>query len=264
MLVEFLGARQKQQLINRFRQDQLGLPPLPWFGARYRRSPPPYLYPLPILYGCSPTLVPKPRDWSEHWQITGAWFLNQVQDYIPPQALLEFIHASALPICIGFGSMPYHRAGELTRIVLQALEQSGQRGILLSGWANLGAAELLHGATDQVFVIDAVPHDWLFPQVAAVVHHGGSGTTAAVCRAGVPSIGVPFFADQPAWTQRLADLGVSPQPIPYKKLTVERLAAAIQQAASDLGMRRRAAELGQRIQAEDGVVRAVEWIQNQL
>lgn len=264
LLVEFLGERQKQPLINRFRQDQLDLPPLPWLGTRYRRSPPPHLYPLRILYGFSPTLVPKPRDWSEHKQITGAWFLSQAQDYTPPQALLEFLHAGAPPICIGFGSMPDHRAGELTKIALQALEQSGQRGILLSGWANLGATELLHSATDQVFVTDAVPHDWLFPQVAAVVHHGGSGTTAAVCRAGVPSIGVPFFADQSAWTQRLADLGVSPQPIPYKKLSVERLAAAIQQVASDSGMRHRAAELGQRIQAEDGVVYAVEWIQNQL
>jgi sterol 3beta-glucosyltransferase len=262
LLVEFLTSQQGRQVTNRFRQD-IGLPPLPWLGARYRRSPPPHLNPLPILYGFSSILVPKPSDWSEREQITGAWFLDQAQSYTPPQALLEFINAGTPPLCIGFGSMPDHHAGELTQIVLQALERTGQRGILLSGWADLGAA-LLPSAAKRVFSIDAVPHDWLFSQVAAVVHHCGAGTTAAVCRAGIPSIGVPFFADQPAWAQRLANLGVSPEPIPRKELSVERLAAAIQRAVSDSEMCRHAAELGERIRAEDGVAQAVEWIQNQL
>lgn len=262
LLVEFLTGQQSRQVMNRFRQD-LSLPLLPWLGARYRKDTPPHLAALPILYGFSPALVPKPSDWSERQQVTGFWFLDQAQHYTPPQALIEFIQAGTPPICIGFGSMPDHSAGELTQIVLQALEQAGQRAILLSGWANLGAASSSSWA-DQVFCIDAVPHDWLFPQVAAVVHHGGSGTTAAVCRAGIPSIAVPFFADQPAWAQKLANLGVSPAPIPRKELSVERLAAAMQQVVSDAEMRRRAAELGQRIRAEDGVAQAVEQIKRQI
>lgn len=263
LFVEFLIRQQSRQLIDRFRQD-LNLPPLSWLGTRYRRMTPSNLAALPLLYGFSTALVPKPIDWSEREQITGFWFLDQAQNYTPPQALIEFIHAGPPPLCIGFGSMPDHQAGELTQIVLQALEQAGQRGILLSGWANLGAAHSRSSWADQVFSIDAVPHDWLFPQVAAVVHHCGAGTTAAVCRAGIPSIGVPFFADQPAWAQRLANLGVSPEPIPRKQLSVERLAAAMQRVVNDSEMRRRATELGQRIRAENGVAQAVERIQRQL
>ena len=263
LLVEFLAGQQGRQLTNRFRQEILGLPLLPWLGARYRRAPPAHLDPLPVFYGFSPVLVPKPSDWPEQEQITGAWFLDQAQSYSPPQALVEFINTGAPPLCIGFGSMPDHYAGELMQLILQALEQAGQRGIILSGWANLSASPASRRA-DQVFSIDAVPHDWLFPQVIAVVHHCGAGTTAAVCRAGVPSIGVPFFADQPAWARRLADLGVSPEPIPRKELSAMRLAAAMRQVVSDLGMRRQAAELGQRIRAEDGVAQAVRWIQRQI
>ena len=109
-----------------------------------------------------------------------------------------------------------------------------------------------------------MPHDWLFPQVAAVVHHGGAGTTAAGLRAGVPSINIPFFGDQPFWGQRVADLGVGPQPIPRKQLTVERLAQALQTAIHDSAMRQRARVLGEQIQSENGVQRAVEIIQTQL
>jgi hypothetical protein len=103
-----------------------------------------------------------------------------------------------------------------------------------------------------------VPHEWLFPRTAAAVHYGGAGTTAASLRAGVPSVVTPFFGDQPFWGERIHALGVGPRPIPRRRLTAERLAAAIQAAVSDTGMRERAARLGRRIRAEDGVARAVE------
>jgi UDP:flavonoid glycosyltransferase YjiC (YdhE family) len=106
-------------------------------------------------------------------------------------------------------------------------------------------------------MVDSVPFAWLFPRMAAVVHHGGAGTTAAGLRAGVPSIVVPFFGDQPYWGRRVAELGVGPAPIPRKRLTVEVLAGAIDRAVTDPVLRRRAAELGTKIRAEDGVARAV-------
>lgn len=109
--------------------------------------------------------------------------------------------------------------------------------------------------------IDAVPHDWLFPQVAAVVHHGGAGTTAAGLRAGVPSIVIPFMGDQPCWGERVSQLGVGPKPIPRRRLSVEGLAAAIRTATIDPEIRARAAGLGAQIRAEDGVARAVEAVQ---
>ncbi len=131
-------------------------------------------------------------------------------------------------------------------------------------WAS-GFIGLNHGnLPDHVFQIDAAPHDWLFPRTAAVVHHGGAGTTAAGLRAGVPSIVVPFFADQDFWGERVHALGAGPKPIPQKQLTAEWLAEAIRVAVTDQAMRARAADLGRRIRAEDGVGRAVEVIQDYL
>ena len=108
---------------------------------------------------------------------------------------------------------------------------------------------------------DSIPHTWLFPKMAAVVHHGGVGTTAAGLAAGVPSIVVPFFADQPFWGRRVYDLGVGPKPISRKRLNADNLTAAIEQAISNTQMRTRAASLGERIRAENGIARAVETIE---
>jgi UDP:flavonoid glycosyltransferase YjiC (YdhE family) len=146
---------------------------------------------------------------------------------------------------------------ETTRLVLESLAHTNQRGIILSGWGGLHTTDL----PDSVYAIESVPFSWLFPRMAAVIHHGGAGTTAAGLRAGVPSIVIPFFGDQPFWGQRVAELGVGPAPIPLKKLTVDRLTQAIEQAVYDQGMRQRAAALGSKIQAEDGIANAVAVLQ---
>ena len=106
-------------------------------------------------------------------------------------------------------------------------EDLGQRGILLQGWAGLGEGRKL---PEYAFALQSVPHSWLFPRVATVVHHGGAGTTGAGLRAGVPSILTPFIADQPSWARRVVELGAGPTPIPFGRLTPERLAEAIRQA----------------------------------
>ncbi len=146
---------------------------------------------------------------------------------------------------------------QTTQIVLESLSQSGQRGLLSTGWGGMSQSDL----PDDVFLLEACPHDWLFPQMAAVVHHGGAGTTAAGLRAGVPSIIVPFFGDQPFWGERVKVLGVGPEPIPRKQLTVDKLAYAIHTAATHQPMQKRAAELGEKIRAEDGVGNAVRVIE---
>ena len=94
----------------------------------------------------------------------------------------------------------------------------------------------------------------------AVVHHGGAGTTGAGLRAGVPNIVVPFTSDQPFWASLVRKLGAGPEPIPLRKLTAERLAAAIDKALNDAAMRARCRELGKKIDAEDGVDQVVELV----
>jgi sterol 3beta-glucosyltransferase len=144
--------------------------------------------------------------------------------------------------------------------VLDALAQAGQRGVLARGWGGLAPDSL----PDTVYLLDEAPHDWLFPQMAAVVHHGGSGTTAAGLRAGKPSVICPAFGDQPFWGRLVAERGLGPRPIPQRKLTADRLAEAIQTAVSDQAMRERAAALGAQIRAEDGVGTAVSIIEHDL
>jgi sterol 3beta-glucosyltransferase len=114
---------------------------------------------------------------------------------------------------------------------------------------------------DTVFIVDSISHSWLFPRVAAVVHHGGAGTTAAGLRAGVPTIVIPFFGDQPFWGRLVAELGVGTDTIPRRQPTAKRLAEAIHRAVNDRSMRQNATDLGAKIQAEDGIATVVGIVQ---
>lgn len=234
------------------RKQVLGLRAASFWGAYHSE----YTRGLPVLYGISPAVLPRPADWGKDIQVTGYWFLNSAEGWSPPPALLDFLEAGPAPVYIGFGSMSQREPEQIADLVITALERTRQRAILLSGWCGLKSNNL----PASVYMIDSIPHAWLFPRLAAVAHHGGAGTTAAGLRAGVPSVIIPFFGDQPFWGKRISDLGLGPEPIPRKKLTVERLAQAIQQAVTDEDMHRRAADLGSKIRAEDGVGKAVEII----
>ncbi len=230
----------------------LGLPKPPFwgpFGSLARRQ-------MPTLYGYSRHVLPRPQDWRPEYHVTGYWFLDEATGWQPPADLVDFLDAGEAPVYIGFGSMGSRNPAEAGRIALDALERSGRRGVLASGWGGLKPASV----PDTVHLISSLPHSWLFPRMAAVVHHGGAGTTAAGLRAGIPSVITPFGMDQPFWGRRLADLGVGPQPIPRKRLTDERLADAITEAVTDPAIRRRARELGEKIRNEDGIANAVAQI----
>ncbi len=238
--------------VNAARRAVLGLPPAP-----YCDGPLAWLkqHDFPVLNGFSPNVVPPPPDWDAHCHVTGYWFLDPLPDWQPPSGLVDFLEAGPPPVYIGFGSMSHGDPQSATRMVLQALQLAGQRGVLLSGWGGLTQADL----PPSVYMVDSVPHNWLFPQMAAVVHHGGAGTTAAGLRAGKPTIIAPFISlDQAFWGWRVADLGVGLPPIPSRRLTAENLAQAITTAVTDPVMRQKASHLGAKIRAEDGVSRAVE------
>ncbi len=237
---------------NQARRDVLELPPM------HRKSP--FLEmdreDFPLLYAFSPLVVPPPPDWG-HWiHVTGYWHLDQASTWQPPQDLVDFIQAGPPPVYIGFGSMKERRPGETTEMVLKALEMSRQRAVLSAGWAGLGDREL----PDTIYRVQDVPHDWLFPQMSAVVHHAGAGTTAASLRAGRPTITVPFFGDQPFWAKQVHTLGAGPRPILRNGLTARSLAEALRLAVNDKEMAQRAGELGRRLRIEDGVGCAVETL----
>lgn len=133
------------------------------------------------------------------------------------------------------------------------------RGVIGSGWGGLAVEN-----ADDIHVVGSVPHDWLFPRMAAVIHHGGAGTTAAGFRAGQPSIICPFGVDQPYWARLSHKLGVGTEPLPRKALSADRLAERIRTAVTDVDLQERAKRLGEKLRAEDGVGKAVSIIEDLL
>ena len=236
--------------VNEFRH-RLGLPTYT-FNKFYRA-----LRSTPMLSAYSPSIIPHPADWPDGVSVTGYFFLDAQSDFQPSSELKAFLEAGDPPVYIGFGSMGGRNPEKLARLVLDALNKSGQRGLLLTGWGGM-RPELL---SDNVFVVDSAPHSWLFPRMAAVVHHGGAGTTAEGLRAGIPTVIIPFVFDQPFWGARVKALGLGPDPIPQKELTAERLARAIRIAVTDSGMKQRANSYGMAIRSENGIGNAVKIIQ---
>ncbi len=239
--------------VNEFRR-RLRLPQ--YTAARFQRT----LRTTPMLSAYSPSIIPHPPDWPENIHVTGYFFLDAQTVWQPSNELKAFLEAGSPPVYIGFGSMAGRSPEKVAGLVQDALAQSGQRGVLLTGWGGMRPEFL----SERVFALDSAPHNWLFPRMAAVVHHGGAGTTAEGLRAGVPSVIVPFVFDQPFWGARVKALGVGPQPILQKRLSAERLAGAIRAAVEDTEMQKRARLVGETIRAEDGVGSAVKIVQRYL
>ena len=233
--------------LNRWRRDTLGLGPIGWREdlRRLRR--------LPHLLGFSPAVLPRPRDWAPWVDVTGFWLAEAAADYEPPPALRAFLAAGPPPVAIGFSSQVVRDGDRLARAVTEGVVQAGLRAVLLGGYGALSRVE----PSANLCPVPSVPYQWLFPRTAAVVHHGGSGSTAEALRSGVPNMAVPFGYDQPLWGARLAALGVGPAPIAADALTADLLAAALRQLTTDTGMGRSARELAGIIRSEDGVGRAV-------
>lgn len=252
-LVHALARRIGGGPIHRWRRNNL-LPPAPpaldHFSDGRGRT-------IPTLHGFSPVLCPTPADWPDTAVVAGAWPLDEAADWRPPDDLAEFLAGGPPPVYIGFGSMAGRHPERRTRIVLDALQRAGCRGLLATGWGGIAAQQAPAG----VHLIDQAPHGWLFPRVAAVVHHGGAGTTAAGLRAGRPTVICPFFGDQPFWGRQVYALGAGPAPISPKRLTAERLAEAIIAATRDPAIAASAAAVGERLRAERGIDWTVDWIE---
>jgi UDP:flavonoid glycosyltransferase YjiC (YdhE family) len=238
---------------NQLRADYLSLAKQTW--TKHRAM----LDSTPSLLLVSRHVVPQPSDWAAQHCVTGYVF-DDDNTWKAPEDLLNFLAEGEKPVYIGFGSMRVKKPEATTRLVLEAVRRSGKRTVLLSGWAGMSMSDL----PKNVFLLNYAPHRWLFPQTAAVIHHGGAGTTAAGLAAGVPTIVVPILADQPFWARRVYELGVGTKPIPHAKLTVDELAAAIDEATSNRALQDKAAELGKKIMAEDGLAETVKAIRQFL
>ncbi|PKI55504.1 hypothetical protein CRG98_024116 [Punica granatum] len=241
----WLGIR---DIVNEFRKEKLKLRPVTYLCGSYSFPPN-----VPYGYIWSPHLVPKPKDWGAEIDVVGFCFLDLASSYKPPELLVKWLEEGEKPIYFDFGSLPIPEPGKMTDIIVEALEITGQRGIINRGWGGLGN---LAEPKDYVFLLENCPHDWLFKQCNAVVHHGGAGTTAAGLRAACPTTVVPFFGDQTFWGDRVYARGLGPAPIPVDNFSLEKLVDAIR-FMLDPKVKERSIELARAMENEDGVNGAV-------
>ncbi|KAJ3417456.1 Sterol 3-beta-glucosyltransferase [Chytridiales sp. JEL 0842] len=263
--------------VNRFRRNVLNRPPIMLGNLGEHK--------IPYLYSFSPNVVPPPYDWHDWIHTTGYWFLDNPElNWTPPQSLVDFIKNGEKPVYIGFGSIVVPDADEMTRTIFEAVRRAGVRAIVVEGWSGRMQkkkksddgtekeeveSKVVDGkgmkggveVPEYIYLVDKVPHDWLFPQVAGVVHHGGAGTTAAGIRAGVPTAVRPYFGDQYFWADRVQELGIG---CSFRKFTKDKLAWALSTITSDPKMRERARLLGEKVRAENGVETAIQCIHRDL
>jgi len=212
-----------------------------------------YRLKVPYTYLWSPGLVPKPKDWGPEIDIAGFVFLDLASSFEPPKELIKFLEAGDPPVYIGFGSIVVDDPDKFTKMIFEAVEKAGVRALVSKGWGGLGDDNL----PNNIFMLENTPHDWLFPKVKAVVHHGGAGTTAIGLKCGKPTMVVPFFGDQQFWGIMIGEAGAGAEPVPYKKLTAEKLAEGIHQCLTEEA-EKAAQKIAESIEAEgDGAQNAV-------
>ncbi|WP_298017001.1 glycosyltransferase [uncultured Castellaniella sp.] len=241
-LVNSLLWRAFRKETNRARAEVCGLPPRKHVWTDH-----------PMLYGLSPSLIPRPRDWPDTAQVCGQW-TTSYPAWTPPPDLEAFLAAGEPPIYIGFGSMAGFDRAHFTGVLVDAID--GRRAVFSPGWSGMDTVAL----PDNFFKIGDVPHHWLFPRTSLVIHHGGSGTTHTAAGAGVPSVVLPFAGDQFFWADRLWKTGVAGKPLIGKNVRSEELRQSIAFAERD-EIRARASELGARMAREDGPGAAVAAIE---
>ena len=210
----------------------------------------------PIIYGISPTLLPRPTDYPDSAWMCGQW-VRPVREWAAPQSLQEFFDVGEAPIYVGFGSMVGFDQRALLDAVIAAV--GGRRALFYPGWSDAHSLQL----PLNFFVLGDTPHDWLFPRTSLVIHHGGSGTTHSSARAGVPSIVLPFAADQFFWAERLRELGIAPASPSGQRVSAGSLSRAID-AAGTAETRARASAIGAQMRTEDGLAVAVEKVHGLL
>ena len=179
---------------------------------------------IQVLYGFSPALLPPPPDWSESLVVCGDWSLPPSAVWHPTDELATFLDAGDPPIYVGFGSMAGFDESTLLGEIIRGLD--GRRAVLAGGWSGAQDVDL----PASVIHIDRAPHSWLLPQCALAIHHCGAGTTHAVARAGLPSVPVPFVADQPFWARLLHERGLASTPLKWRRLGADVVRDAIADA----------------------------------
>ena len=204
------------------------------------------------LVTASPALLPRPADWPETTILTGQLHESDAVPAAPDPELESFLAADGDVVYAGFGSMASGDGAARGRAIVRAARAAGLRTLVATGWGGIAVPDDFRG--DDLLVRRAVDHAAVLPRCAVAVHHGGAGTVHAVVRAGLPSIVVPFLADQPFWGRLLARRGLGAPPVPSGKVTEVRMAAALRAVPSPSAVQ----PVAEQLRAEDGCAVALE------
>lgn len=209
------------------------------------------------LFPVSGHVFRRPPKWPEHLQLTGYCFLDEA--FEPDDALAQFL-AAGPPVIFTFGSVVHADRERVTDTVLGAVAKVGCRAIIQRGWSGLAQRTSL---PDGVMAMGDVPHTWLFPRAACVAHACGAGTTAATLRAGVPTLPVPHWLDQPLWAHMVKSHGCATTVLPFQSMDVATLSEALERTLESAKVREASATMGRKIREEDGVARIIELLEQE-
>jgi sterol 3beta-glucosyltransferase len=253
-LGDFVGKKKLFGRANEIRKCE-GLPPVKSLQREL------YISKDLTLIASSPSLSHRQKDWGETIQICGDF--NQTSKASRasiPDDLKDFISAGSPPIYMTFGSLSPYDRDKSTQLMLEAVDLSACRAIIQTDWNRVQDEKEL----PEVYKCGTMPHSEVFPHCAAVVHHGGAGTTHSALRAGCPSIIVEHAFDQCFWGQEMHKIGVSGGLLHRKRVTASQLAQAIEFTVNSSKLRKNAINTSKRMQSENGVKTAIALIEKKM
>jgi len=228
---------------------RFGLPPIKdiwkhWMGEN-------------VLVACDKELNPAREGVSFAFTQTGFMLLPSMNGL--PGKVEDFLNSGNPPVYIGFGSNPIVKTEKYSQIFELVRNATKQRLIISKGWADIP-----ENNSDDILYVDEVPFELLFPRLAAIIYHGGTGTMAAVARAGIPQAAFPFMGDQFSNRQQIVKSGLGPNTCDFKKMTAEAISTAITECITNDEYRKNAEMISQRLRQVNGVELTVKLIEDEF
>lgn len=208
-----------------------------------------------VIAACDKEINEVRKDVLFAFKQTGYMFLPSKQGL--PEEVEKFIVAGTPPVFIGFGSNPIARPEKYSQLFNEVAANTGKRFIISKGWADLGNSD----HSENILYIDELPYEILFPKLAAIVYHGGTGTMASAARAGIPQAAFPFMADQFENRKRIISLGIGPKTCDFKKMNVQLLSMAITECLSNENYKKNAVDLARRLPQSNGIQLTIQVIE---
>lgn len=206
------------------------------------------------LVAVDPVFCPESSEWTEPHRVCG--FLNledDAQAWVVPPEIQSFLEEGAPPVYFSFGSLQQAVPEWAMDLFLDTVQRVGCRALIQTS-----STRFVPGTRrGECLFLGRHPHQPVFEQCAAVVHHGGAGTTHAATRAGCPSVVVPFMDEQLFWGQQIQRAGLGFAPIPAKRVTGQQLAKRLNGVLTDGRFRDNARQYRERLLTTDGVAAAV-------